>query len=216
MSCLWCNKKTVESTGHPLVDTLDRDRDYTLTTRTTMYIHFTSCRLTMIAVFQSLAVLIILSVTLTSCESLKTKRDVANDVVNSFRHILPSSRTPSGSCSSIVGDALIDCRDELKFQTRNLPIPKKTDDSRCCHFAHFRKCVRDSAQGSCGTATDGVVDELLTQGFGEWMRDCGEYDYYAPICLFYLWYTWVTVVAVIAIVIACCCGICFLRCICCC
>ena len=143
----------------------------------------------MIPVFQSLAVLAILLVTLTSCESWKSKENVSSEL-----------------CSSVVRDTFIGCKDELKYQSSK----KKTRSARCCDFAHFRKCIHDYAEGSCEAATNKVVDQLLWQDFGEWMVDCGEYDYNNPTCIYHLWNTWILIALVVFIVIELCVSICLL------
>ena len=145
--------------------------------------------------------------------SMVSKRDVIQDI---RRAISPDTTYSVGgsSCSAVVGEAVTDCRAETKFlekgsQTNNV-------DSKCCRFSHFKRCIKNSVIPSCGTATDGVVDQVLSNTYTDWMRECGQYDYYAPVCLYYLWYTWFTLFTVIALILSCCCFICCVRCFCCC
>ena len=160
----------------------------------------------------TMAIFLFLTLISVTGTSSVTKRDV----MNSIRNLLPSSPRQQPSCSVAVGDALISCRNELNFQARDIPISEKNQDSRCCRFAHLRKCMKDYVSGTCGSATSGVVDELLYNGFQDWMADCVNYDYYAPVCLFHLWYTWITLVTVVVVIIGCCCLVCCIRCFCCC
>ena len=140
----------------------------------------------------------------TTGTSSVTKRDSMNFIQN----FLPSSREQD-SCSFAVKDALRSCQDKLNF-----PTSQKNEVFRCCRFARFRKCMKDYVSGTCGSATDGVVDKSLYNGFQDW-RDCVEYNYYSLACIFDLWITFVAAFVVIT-GCCCCCLVCCIRCLCCC
>ena len=155
-----------------------------------------------------LAMVIFLFLTLiyTTGASSVTKRNAMSAIQN----LLTSSRQQD-SCSVAVKDAWHSCQNKLNF-----PTSQKSEDSRCCHFAHLRKCMKDYVSKTCESATNGVVDELLTNGFQDWMRDCVNYDYYSLVCIFHLWIALVTTFAVIIGCCCLCCLVCCIRCLCCC